>query len=84
MQRLGGQRYSFNHETREIPALGLDHSEIEPSDSLVFDLGVESSQSVESVTAFEAEFDIDMDQEQALAVQTVEGAADFIAKHLNK
>ena len=32
--------------------------------------------------AFEAEFDIDMDQEKALAVQTVSDAAEFIADHL--
>ena len=62
--------------------LGLDPGEIEPGANFVFDLGAESSQSVELVMAFEAEFDIDMDQEQALAVQTVEGAADFIAEQL--
>jgi len=63
--------------------LGLDPEEIEPQANFVFDLGAESSQSVELVMAFEAEFDVDMDQEQALAVQTVEGAADFIATQLN-
>jgi acyl carrier protein len=64
--------------------LGLDPAEVEPSANFVFDLGAESSQSVELVMAFEAEFGIDMDQEQALAVQTVEAAADFIAQHLKK
>jgi len=64
--------------------LDLDPAEIEPSANFVFDLGAESSQSVELVMAFEAEFDIDMDQEQALAVQTVEDAAAFIAECLNK
>jgi acyl carrier protein len=64
--------------------LGLDASEIKPGDNFVFDLGAESSQSVELVMSFEAEFDIDMEQEAALAVQTVEGAADFIEKHLKK
>ncbi len=62
--------------------LGLDPSEIEPSANFIFDLGAESSQSVELVMGFEAEFDIDMDQEQALAVQSVSDAAEFIAKHL--
>ncbi len=62
--------------------LGLDESEIDPAANFIFDLGAESSQSVELVMGFEAEFDIDMDQEQALQVQTVDGAADFIAKHL--
>ena len=62
--------------------LGLDESEIKPSDNFIFDLGAESSQSVELVMGFEAEFDIDMDQERALSVQTVEEAAAFIAEHL--
>lgn len=64
--------------------LGLDPGEIEPDANFVFDLGAESSQSVELVLGFEAEFDIEMDQEQALAVQTVAEAAEFIAGHLNK
>jgi len=64
--------------------LGLDPAEVKPEANFVFDLGAESSQSVELVTAFEAEFDISMDPEQALAVQTVAGAAEFIAKHLKK
>jgi acyl carrier protein len=64
--------------------LGLDPGEIEPDANFVFDLGAESSQSVELVLGFEAEFDIDMDQEQALAVQTVAEAAEFVAGHLNK
>jgi acyl carrier protein len=64
--------------------LGLDPSEIEPGANFVFDLGAESSQSVELVMAFETEFGIEMDQEQALAVQTIEGAADFIARQLSQ
>lgn len=64
--------------------LGLDPSEIEPGANFVFDLGAESSQSVELVMAFEAEFNIEMDQEQALAVQTVEGAAEYIGDQLSK
>jgi acyl carrier protein len=62
--------------------LGLDESEVKPGDNFIFDLGAESSQSVDLVMGFEAEFDIDMDQEKALAVQTVEGAADFIAEYV--
>lgn len=64
--------------------LGLDPGEVSPDANFVFDLGAESSQSVELVMGFETEFDIEMDQEQALAVQTVADAAEFIAKHLKK
>jgi len=65
--------------------LGLDPGTIGPNANFVFDLGAESIQGVQLIAAFEEEFKIDMDQEAALAVQTVEGAADFIAEHyLNK
>jgi len=62
--------------------LGLDPAEIKPGANFVFDLGAESIQSVALVTGFEAEFNIEMDREAALAVQTVEGAAEFIAGQL--
>ncbi|MHC4445218.1 MAG: acyl carrier protein [Planctomycetota bacterium] len=62
--------------------LGLDIDAIEPSANFVFDLGAESVQSVELVAAFEEEFGIEMDEDAALAVATVEGAAEFIAQHL--
>ena len=62
--------------------LGLEPADIPPSANFVFDLGAESVQSVALVTAFEAEFDVEMDREQALAVQTVEDAAEFIGRHL--
>jgi acyl carrier protein len=64
--------------------LGLDPAELKPTDNFIFDLGAESSQSVQLVMAFEAEFNIDMDQEQALAVQTVGGAAEFIGQYLKR
>ncbi len=62
--------------------LGLDTEAIKPGDNFVFDLGAESVQSVELLAAFEQEFDIEMDEDSALAIQTVEGAADHIAKYL--
>ena len=62
--------------------LGLDAEAIKPGDNFVFDLGAESVQSVELVAAFEQEFKIEMDEDAALAVQTVEGAAEHIAKYL--
>ena len=62
--------------------LALEPESIKASDSFVFDLGAESVQSVELVASFEQEFGIDMDEDAALAVDTVEGAAEFIAKYL--
>jgi acyl carrier protein len=40
-------------------------------------------QSLELVAAFEEEFDIEMDEDKALEVQTVGNAADFIAQYLS-
>ena len=48
----------------------------------MFDLGAESTQSVELVAAFEVEFGIEMDSEQALQVQTVGDAVDFISQYV--
>jgi len=62
--------------------LGLDPSSIQASSNFVFDLGAESVQSIELIAGFEEEFGIEMEQEAALAVQTVGDAADFIAKYL--
>ena len=64
--------------------LALEPETIQPDSNFVFDLGAESVQSVELVAAFEEEFDIEMDEDVALAVQTVQGAAEFIAKCLSK
>jgi acyl carrier protein len=62
--------------------LKVDEDMVEPGSHFVFDLGAESTQSVELVAAFEAEFEIEMDDDAALAVQTVGGAIDFIVDHL--
>jgi len=48
----------------------------------VEDLGAESIQRVELVAAFEEEFDIEMEEEAALAVKTVGTAVEFIEKLL--
>ncbi len=63
--------------------LGVEESMVEPTSHFVFDLGAESTQSVELVAAFEAEFDIEMDDDAALKVQTVGEAVDFIAKYVD-
>ncbi len=64
--------------------LDLDPSTIQPNSNFVFDLGAESVQSVELVAAFEEEFGIEMEEDAALAVQTVGDAAEFIGKCMKK
>ena len=63
--------------------LDVDEDMVELTSHFVFDLGAESTQSVELVAAFEGEFDIDMEEEAALKVQTVGDAVDFIAKYVD-
>jgi len=63
--------------------LRVEEEMIEPNSHFVFDLGAESTQSVELVAAFEGEFDIEMDEESALKVQTVGDAVAFIAKYVD-
>ena len=62
--------------------LGVGREEVSEDSSFVGDLGAESIQSLELVAAFEDEFDIEMDEEAALQVQTVRNAVDFIAQYL--
>ncbi len=58
--------------------LKVDPIRVTNEANFVEDLGAESIQSIEIVAAFEEEFDIDMDEDASLAVQTVGGAVKFI------
>jgi len=60
--------------------LKIEVARITPESRFVEDLGAESIQSVELVAAFEEEFDIEMDDEEALEVKTVGKAVEFIEK----
>ena len=60
--------------------LNIDPATMKASDNFAVDLGAESVQSVELVAMFEEEFGIEMDEDAALAVETLGGAIEFIAK----
>ncbi len=60
--------------------LKVDRARIVDDARFIEDLGAESIQSVELVAAFEEEFDIEMDEEAALAVKNVGKAVEFIEK----
>lgn len=62
--------------------LKVDAGRITDDSRFVEDLGAESIQSVELVAAFEEEFDIEMDDEEALEVKTVGKAVEFISRML--
>jgi len=63
--------------------LEIDADEIKPESNFVFDLGADSQQSIELVAGFEEEFEIEMDEAKALAVQNVADAVNFIAEVVN-
>ncbi len=67
---------------KEVTArvLKVEMTDIDDTAEFVKDLGAESIQSIELVAAFEEEFDIEMDEDDALDVKSVDGAIEFIAK----
>ncbi len=62
--------------------LSIDESECTEDKSFTADLGAESIQSVELMAGFDAEFDIEMDEDGALACQTLGDAVEFIATYV--
>lgn len=64
--------------------LKVDENEIKPESEFVKDLGAESIQSIELVAVFEEEFDIEMDEQVALAAKTVGNAVEFIKKTMQE
>ena len=63
-----------------VRTLKVDPARVVDEARFIEDLGAESIQSVELVAAFEDEFDIEMDEEAALAVKNVGKAVEFIEK----
>jgi acyl carrier protein len=62
--------------------LKISVDEIGDEANFVFDLGSDSMQSVQLVAAFDEEFNIEMEQDKALQIQTVSDAANFISQYL--
>jgi len=60
--------------------LKVNENEIKLESEFIRDLGAESIQNIELVALFEEEFDIEMDEQAALAVKTVSDAVAFIKK----
>ena len=62
--------------------LEINVAEVSDSANFVTDLGASSLQSIRLVAGFEEEFNIEMDEDESLQVQTVSGAVDFIISYL--
>jgi acyl carrier protein len=63
--------------------LEIDESEISDNANFSFDLGASSMQSLLLVASFQEEFNIEMDEQKSLEIQTVSEAADFISTYIN-
>ena len=62
--------------------LKIEETMITDEANFIFDLGADSMQSLQLVAGFEEEFEIEMDEDKALEIQTVGNAVDFIAEYL--
>ncbi len=64
-----------------VVQLGVDEAEGTPSASFVDDLGADSLDTVELVMAFEEAFEMEIPDEEAEKIRTVQDAVDYIGKH---
>jgi acyl carrier protein len=61
--------------------LGVEEDQVTEEASFMDDLGADSLDTVELVMALEEEFDIEISDEDAEKVQTVQDAIDYINQH---
>ena len=64
-----------------VEQLGVDEGEVTTNASFVDDLGADSLDTVELVMALEEHFDIEIPDEDAEKIRTVQDAIDYIDKH---
>jgi acyl carrier protein len=61
--------------------LGVDIEQVKPDTSFVDDLGADSLDTVELVMALEEEFGIEIPDEEAEKITTVQDAIDYVLEH---
>jgi acyl carrier protein len=67
-----------------VEQLGVEEGEVTPTASFVDDLGADSLDIVELVMALEEAFELDIPDEDAEKIQTVQQAIDYIQGHSKK
>jgi acyl carrier protein len=74
---------TIEKRVKEIVAeqLGVDESQVTNEASFMDDLGADSLDTVELVMALEEEFDIEISDENAEKIQTVQDAIDYLTEH---
>lgn len=66
-----------------VEQLGVNESDVTPDAHFIDDLGADSLDTVELVMKFEEDFDIEIPDEDAEKIQTVQNAIDYIQAHKN-
>lgn len=61
-----------------VEQLGVKEEDVKPEASFVEDLGADSLDTVELVMALEEEFDIEIPDEEAEKITTVQSAVDYV------
>ena len=76
---------SVEEKVKEIivDQLGVDEKQVTSEASFIDDLGADSLDTVELVMALEEEFDIEIPDEEAEKIATVQQAVDYIKNHSN-
>ncbi|MGB9813448.1 MAG: acyl carrier protein [Thermovenabulum sp.] len=62
--------------------LGMDEDDITPDASFIDDLGADSLDIVELIMAFEEEFDLEIPDEDAEKIKTVQDVVDYIKNRI--
>jgi acyl carrier protein len=81
---IGGiKRMASEERIKEIimEQLGVDENQITPEASFVDDLGADSLDTVELVMAFEEEFDVEIPDEDAEKIRTVQDVINYLNSH---
>ena len=64
-----------------VEQLGVEENDVAPAAKFIEDLGADSLDTVELVMAFEEEFDIEIPDEDAEKITTVQNAIDYANAH---
>jgi len=64
-----------------VEQLGVEEGEVTPTAAFVDDLGADSLDQVELIMAFEEAFDIEIPDDDAQKIRTVQQAVEYIQTH---